>query len=84
MSEKTAWAIALGLILGSLLMGGCCSTCSPWGATAPAGYSGGYGPAATGGLMTTAPPAGGQTLSTNPGWRASGTAQPASVTPATP
>lgn len=85
MNEKAAWAVGLGLILGSLLMAGCCSTCGPWGAPPPAAYSGGYGAAAAGGTMTAAPPASyGQPLSTDPGWRPAGNAQPAAGIPATP
>jgi hypothetical protein len=82
MNEKAAWAIGLGLLLGSLLMAGC-STCGPWGC-GPAPYAGGYGPAA-GGTMSASPPANyGQPLSAQPGWRPSGAAQPASGGTVTP
>ena len=83
MISKAAWAIAIGLILGSLFSAGCCSTCGTWGG-APAGAWGGYG-AASGGAVSSAPPANySQTLSADPGWRPSGSAQPASGVPATP
>jgi hypothetical protein len=80
MNEKAAWAIGLGLLLGSLLVG--CCTSGPWGG-GPAPYAGGYGPAAAG-PAATPPVTYGQPLSGNTGWRAAGAAQPATDATVTP
>jgi hypothetical protein len=70
MHDKTAWAAILGLILGSLLMGGCTS-CSSWGNPGTA-YPSGYGPAAGAGSAMGIAPSNNLTQPqvVDPGWRA--------------
>lgn len=86
MNDKAAWAAILGLILGSLLMGGCTS-CSTWGNPGTA-YPSGYGPAAgAGSAMSVAPPANyTQPQVVDPGWRAApnGALAPSGVPGGTP
>lgn len=85
MNAKAAWAMILGLLLGSLLLGGCTSCGSPWGNPAAA-YPSGYGPAAgAGSAMSVAPPANyTQPQTVDPGWRPSGALAPSGAPIATP
>ena len=83
MYDKAAWSAILGLILGSLLMGGCCSS---WGNPGMA-YPSGYGPAAgAGSAMSVAPPVNYTQPTVDPGWRAapSGALAPSGVPTTTP